>query len=249
MLVIKCVCVCYGWQHIIHSNFADSRDQHGSTNQLHRMGSEFTGRQSLFAPEWFARVPCQVVGLLNHPQPSVRIRLFLPWIDSGWSAPSIYDWENLSCTAPYSSILNDFPAMLEYTGGYIGISMVWGGWGFSLRPTCFSLLWWLRAKGGVKPVPVVNHRWVFSWIWWKIPADSDKVGICWDGFFSCSVDGCTAGWSWMHIICSFRFHLVHISKHPTMRWVCSSQPDFYDWADWCWLLFDTLPDDCLLHVV
>ena len=64
MLVIKCVCVCYGWQHIIHSNFADSGDQHGSTNQLHRMGSEFTGRQSLFAPEWFARVPCQVVGLL-----------------------------------------------------------------------------------------------------------------------------------------------------------------------------------------
>lgn len=202
------MCVCYGWQHIIHSNFADSGDQHGSTNQLHRMGSEFTGRQSLLAPEWFARVPCQVVGLLNHPQPSVRIRLFLPWIDSGWSAPSIYGWENLSCTAPYSSILNDFPAMLEYTGGYIAISMasmVWGGWGFSLRPTCFSLLWWLRAKGGVKPV----KRWLktagFSAeLGGRSQLTQIKlgyVGMVW----SCSVDGCTAGWSWMHIICSFRF--------------------------------------------
>jgi hypothetical protein len=37
--------------------------------------------------------------------------------------------------------------------------------------------------------------------------------------------------------CTSFVHLDSFStyfKTPrTMRWVCSSQPEFYDWADWC----------------
>ena len=133
----------------------------GSTwinNQLHRMGSEFTGRQSLLAPEWFARVPCQVVGLLNHPQPSVRIRLFLPWIDSGWSAPSIYGWEISAAqlhTAPFWMIFQPCWSTPE------GISLYpWHPWSevAGILPAAYVLFIALMAKsqGGVKPV----KRWL-----------------------------------------------------------------------------------------